>query len=281
MCLSAWISSPGHRFAWVVAANRDEFFDRAALPMDWWTPQGGHVPVLAGRDLSAGGTWQGLNAQGRLVWLTNVREPGRTVAGAPSRGELVTAALQTGDIDLAWMQAQCAPARNGFNLLVADLRTQGALWVSNREAAARVLGAGANGLSNAALNTPWPKLVALRQRLQQALHDSDGQRDRVAGRHQLVAQAFAALADRQVPDDASLPRTGVPLDRERQLAPAFIHIPGATPGTAAYGTRCSTVIVVEQCDRARQVHVVERRFDDQGRRAGDSHHRLTLPDAPG
>ncbi len=47
-------------------------------------------------------------------------------------------------------------ALNGFNVVVGD--DAGAAFGSNRGAGAVVLGAGIHGVSNAALDTPWPKL---------------------------------------------------------------------------------------------------------------------------
>jgi len=272
MCLTAWVCTRNARFPWLIASNRDEFFDRDAAPMAWWQPVPGGPAVLGGRDLSAGGTWQGLTAQGRLALLTNVREPGRHHTRAPSRGALVPQALLADTISPAWLRATTETPRNGFNLVVADLAGQQAHWVSNRAPAPLTLGLGCHGLSNAALDSPWPKVVALRQRLQDAVATA-------AERSSLVAAALEALADRQVPADDALPATGVPLLRERQLAPAFIHIPAAQPGGVAYGTRCATVVVVEQAGSTRWVHVTERRFDADARAIGDSHHRFALPEA--
>ena len=66
MCLAAIALDASRRFPLVVAANRDEYFHRPAARMDWWTPDGGTQAILGGRDLSAGGTWMGLTAQGRF-----------------------------------------------------------------------------------------------------------------------------------------------------------------------------------------------------------------------
>ena len=59
----------------VLAANRDEFFDRPATRMGWWMPPASETEVLSGRDQSSGGTWLGLSSAGRLALLTNVRDP--------------------------------------------------------------------------------------------------------------------------------------------------------------------------------------------------------------
>ena len=123
------------------------------------------------------------------------------------------------------------------------------------------MAAGIHGVSNALLDTPWPKVEQLKQAVADGLQ-ADG------GTDALIESSLQALARRDTAPDAALPRTGIPLARERQLGSAFIHIPGGPGSTAAYGTRCSTVIVVEQAAAGRRVHVVERRFDASGAAVG-------------
>jgi uncharacterized protein with NRDE domain len=271
MCLAALALAQHPRFPWVLASNRDEFFNRPAAPLAWWQPEGAAASasgaVLSGRDLSAGGTWLGLTRAGRLALVTNVREPGRFDPAAASRGALVLQAVQgvsLGPRDAAaWLDAAAVP-RNGYNLIVADLIDGSALWASNRPSPqTRALGAGLFGLSNAALDTPWPKVTALKQRLGAAVATAHSSQ-------QLAEAAFAALADRQHAPDAALPATGVPLERERQLSPAFIRIDARATGAGVYGTRCSTVVIVEQLGAQREVQVIERRCDEDGAVSGET-----------
>jgi len=267
MCLAALSIGLSARFPFVLASNRDEFFARASQSLAWWQPASGTPPILSGRDLAGGGTWLGLNAAGRLALVTNVREPGPHLVASPSRGDLVLQCLAHPHADLA---ALAATPRNGFNLLTLDLaedprQPPGRLfgqWVSNRPAVQlRALGAGAFGLSNAALDTPWPKVRHLKQRLVEAV-------DRHLEREALMSALFAALADPRPALEAELPHTGVTTERERQLSSAFIHIAGDDGDGTAYGTRCSTVVVVEALQGHRSVHMVERTHDASGRAAG-------------
>ena len=283
MCLVAWSVGQSDRFPWLLASNRDEFFSRPAAPLAWWRPAAGEAAILSGRDLSAGGAWLGLTSDGRLALVTNVREPGRFDAGTPSRGDLVPGWLREADasagLDPARLDAITGVPRNGYNLLLADLGAGSGHWLSNRPQARRqALGAGLYGLSNAGLDTPWPKVLRLKRRLAEALDAADAgstpptSSDAVA--QALADAAFAALADSGVAPDAELPATGVPLERERQLSPAFIRIAAAEAGdsTAAsvYGTRCSTVVIVERVGARRQVRVIERRYNADGGIAGDT-----------
>jgi uncharacterized protein with NRDE domain len=263
MCLVAWAVGMDERFPWLLASNRDEFFNRPAAALDWWQDDGHGGTVLGGRDLGAGGAWLGLNRQGRLALVTNVREPGRFDAASPSRGALVVQALIAPTVDAGWLTKVAATPRNGFNLLVAELAADSFQWVGNRPLRHHHAAGGVWGLSNAALDTPWPKVRQLKERLVHSLPAAGSAED-------LADLAFQALADRTVAADAQLPATGVPLERERQLSAAFIALPGpdATAG-AVYGTRCSTVVVVERgCSTAgtgRTVHVFERSFDVHGK----------------
>lgn len=281
MCLAVFASGLSDRFPFVLLANRDESFERDAAAMAWWPEHRSEQGLLAGRDLTAGGTWLGLTRSGRFALVTNVREPGHVVAGSPSRGELVPQWLQGGQSthDADAFLAHGTAARNGFNLLVADLANIGsadespgrARWLSNRpELQQRGLASGLHGVSNAALDTPWPKLVQLKQRLKGLLGDAH----ELAG---LQSTGFAALADPQVAADADLPSTGLPLQRERQLSPAFIRVVGDNPDLAVYGTRCATLVAVQSRGSHRSVHVVERSFGPAGGVIGEVRFEWDLP----
>jgi len=259
MCLVALAIAQSDRFPFVLASNRDEFFHRPAAPLAWWRPGDG-AELLGGRDLSAGGTWLAVNRAGRLALVTNVREPGRVLPGAPSRGELVPRWLAGGGPAL--LDEMAAVPRNGFNLLAFEMSGDQGLWFSNRPGPQqRALGPGRHGLSNAALDTPWPKVRGLQSGLADALAVPQG----LDG---LAAALFAALARREPAPDAELPATGVPLQRERQLSPPFIRIEGEA---GVYGTRCSTLVLVEAgAPGRRRVHVIERRFADSGAIDGET-----------
>lgn len=264
MCLVALALGRHPRFPFVLASNRDEWFHRDADPMGWWPPAPGAAPVLAGRDRVAGGTWLAISPAGRLALVTNVREPGRETPGAPSRGALPLQWLAAPADDLAPL---AEPPRQGFNLLTADLRTGRAAWLSNRpQPRQQALGDGVHGVSNAALDTPWPKVAALKARVDRARHDA-------ADGDTLAEALFSALRDDHVAPDDALPRTGVPLDRERALSAAFIRIDAGDAGL--YGTVASTVAWVEPHDGAETLHVIERRHDATG--TGTTQQRFALP----
>jgi uncharacterized protein with NRDE domain len=248
MCLLvlAWLKHPRYRL--VVAANRDEFHERPAAPLNWW---GDGVAILAGRDLVAGGTWMGVNRDGSFGAVTNFREPSRTaLPGVPSRGTLVPRFLagNTTPADFIERLRESAAEFAGFNVIAAGSRSL--VYYSNRAAGVpRALEPGVYGLSNHELDSPWPKLTRLRERLAAQINRS-GEPE--------IATLFDLLADREPADDPTLPATELPTDIERAISAPFVLHP-------SYGTRCSTVLLAGHDGR---VVTAERRFDAAGRLTG-------------
>lgn len=249
MCLVALALDQSRRFPLVLASNRDEYFKRPAARLAWWTPHPGDPAVLGGRDIESGGTWLGLTAQGRLALVTNVRGRMAVDPSAPTRGRIVTdwlAARQT--TDDFWMRTALS-GYNGFNLIAVDFQRGECFWASNIAAYPQRLERGVYGLSNGALDAPWPKVQTLKARMSAAMSAA-------ASVDELASQLFAALADRGTAPDDALPQTGIPLEWERQLSSAFIRTPDQ-----AYGTRCSTLIISERVGRHLVTHVLERSFN--------------------
>lgn len=238
MCLILFAWKMDENFPLVLAANRDEFYDRPSAPAAFWEEA---PDLLAGRDLREGGTWLGVTTEGRLAALTNYRDPASLKIGAPSRGRLVSDYLRSREIPEAYLRriAPDADRFNGFNLIVGD--PDDLFCYSNRGILER-LGPGIYGLSNRLLDTPWPKVEQGKTALSALLEDKNGLS---------TERLFALLADRTRPPDARLPDTGVGLEWERVLSPLFIESP-------VYGTRSSTVLLI---DRKGEVNFAERVFN--------------------
>ena len=253
MCLLTVAIDQSRRFPLVVAGNRDEFFNRPAARLAWWSPGDGLPDVLGGRDLEAGGTWLGLTAQGRLAMVTNVRAPtAPRDPKAPSRGEIVQRWL-AGDAstDRFWMRTALS-GYNGFNLIAADFQRGDCFYASNQRPNPERLERGLYGLSNGSLDSPWPKVEALKEATREALEASDTV-------DALAARLFDALADRTQAEDDELPNTGVSREWEKVLSPAFIRTADGT-----YGTRCSTLLITERVNKRLVTHVLERTFSPTG-----------------
>lgn len=274
MCLMAMAWRLHPRLPLILAANRDEFHDREASPMAWWEGE----DILAGRDLRAGGTWLGVNRQGRIGLLTNVREPGRNEAGLPSRGGLVPLWLGGASSALDMPSRLQALPTNGYNLLGIDLAEQEAHCWSNRHGHRHHLKSGIYGLSNASLDSPWPKLQRLKrelERVQAQLSPFQAQPSVSRSEHlaaTIRASLLQALTDRESAPDDQLPRTGISLEWERWLSSIFIQTPDGR-----YGTRCSTVIIVERLSPDQlQLHTAEQTWDAKGQAQGLVEHTVTI-----
>lgn len=248
MCLIALALDASRRFPLVVAANRDEFFDRPASRLAWWTPESGGPNILSGRDQQAGGTWLGLTAEGRLAMVTNVRKPVLADPDAPSRGGIVSRWLR-GDLtaDRYWPLVALS-GHQPFNLIAADFRAGDCFWASSEQASPQRIERGIVGLSNGMLDEPWTKVEHLKDRVRQGLDSAETVDD-------LASRLFAALADRTPAAEEQLPSTGIGRDRERLLSPAFIRMPDGR-----YGTRCSTLVITERVAKRLVTHVLERSF---------------------
>jgi uncharacterized protein with NRDE domain len=253
MCLIAlaWRATPD--WPLVVVANRDEFHARPTAPLHRWA-EPSHI--LAGQDLQAGGLWLGVSEQGRLVALTNVRQASPPTEALLSRGQLGVAMLTKQPIAPLEQYGAC-------NVLLLEENTL--FYLTNRNPGAqqpvhhkKALESGVYGLSNGVLDAPWPKTVRLRQALARWLQTSQTATD---------APLWHALQDDyRAPDDA-LPNTGIPLERERLLSPAFIR-------SVDYGTRASTLIKVDAMGNGT---IEERRFGPNGTPLGQTHLHFSFP----
>jgi uncharacterized protein with NRDE domain len=251
MCVILFSYRTDPRYELAVAANRDEFHDRAALPLAFWRDE---PRILAGRDLTGGGTWIGVTREGRLAAITNYREPHVAPrADAPTRGNLTRDFLsgRAGALEYLDALAPRAGAFAGFSLIVFDGDILG--FFSNRGGAPATLAPGVYGLSNHLLDTPWPKVARGSERLARAL----------SGGGDPVPSMFDILADRSFADDGELPRTGLPLEQERALSPLFIT-------GERYGTRSSTVILVGD----REIEAAERTFSIDASLTGTRAYRI-------
>jgi uncharacterized protein with NRDE domain len=226
MCLILFAYKYHPKYHLILLANRDEFYQRPSLPLDYWPDA---PTILAGRDLKGNGTWLGITRTGRIAAVTNYRDPLNLRSDAPSRGLLIRNYLNGNQPpqDYLKMLSDKCDLYNGFNLLIGD-QTQ-LYYYSYYHPTLIKITPGIHGLSNHLLNTAWPKVTTGKKHLKHLL-DRSGQI--------IIEDYFKLLKDRSVPYDRLLPNTGVGLAWERILAPLFIS-------SSDYGTRCSSIILME------------------------------------
>lgn len=236
MCLILFAYKSNKQYPFILAANRDEFYDRPTLPVGYWSD---NPSVLGGRDLEKKGTWLGVTRKGRFAAITNYRDPSQLRKDVRSRGEIVSDFLNGNDSPHDYLNRVKGKREmyNGFNLILGDISY--CLYYSNITNVAEEIKPGIHGLSNHLLNTPWPKVVRGKDKLGNTVQDKDfPDRERLLG----------ILADSQKAEDKDLPDTGVGLELERMMSPIFIQSPG-------YGTRSSTVLLI---DHRNHVLFIER-----------------------
>lgn len=246
MCLILFSFRAHRHFPLVVAANRDEHYSRPAAAAGFWAD---HPDVYAGRDLEKGGTWMGINTNGRFAAITNYREGLPGSAAPRSRGELVSRFL-TGDMPASqYLDAVEGTQYNPFSMIAGG---PGALWFHSNRGASSTIAPGTHGLSNHLLDTPWPKVTAGTAAVNATLESDDPDA--------ISAALFAQLADQTPAQDPHLPATGITRQRERELSPPFIN-------GEHYGTRTSTVLLVHASG---EVFVHEKRYGPHGKPLGET-----------
>jgi len=251
MCLIwfSYRSHPGCRL--LLAGNRDEFFARPTVPLVW------RDGIAAGWDEEGGGTWLGVNRLGHLAALTNYRDPARQRQNPPSRGEIISAYLRSGQTAATFLRQfrNRAERYNPFNLLLFDGEEM--FFYASVNDHLEQMAAGEHAFSNGFFKVDWPKTRRIKELLPPLMASGDIDPELF----------FAALRDRHQPADEELPTTGVSIGWERVLAPVFIT-------SLIYGTRSSAVVAIKDDG---QIDFYERSYQHKKERleiTGDRHLRL-------
>lgn len=240
MCLCLFAINEHDEYPFILIANRDEFRHRPALPAHFWEDK---PTILAGRDLQGNGTWCGINKSGKVAFLTNYRHPKYFDRKGPTRGKLVSDFLSNKVDAGTYIESIENPENyNGFNLVAGTF--QFLHFYSNVEQKIIKIDNGIHGLSNALLNTSWPKVEDGKSQLSKAIQENRLDTESL----------FSILRDENPFDNQKLPDTGISDELEKMLAPKFIN-------SKNYGTVCSTIVRVS---RTGCVEFEERSFDENG-----------------
>ena len=151
MCLIGIAHRISDRSPLVIAANRDEDYQRATHDAHPWT---GNEEVIGGKDALYGGSWLAIRRGGRFAAVTNLRGAERK---KKSRGFLVRDFV-TGDMPVeqyAQTIAREAVDYAGFHLLAG--RADGDLMYIAPDLQTP-LAAGVHAFSNAPRDEHWPKV---------------------------------------------------------------------------------------------------------------------------
>ncbi len=256
-------------YPFILISNRDEFFQRETQAAHQWPKPNLQIKerFIAGKDLEAGGTWLAISQGGNLGAVTNVREPNTQTLADLSRGKLPLISLKQACRTLGKTQEnfftslkqaiepKASHSFGGYNLLAGNIAGE-LYYLSNRFDAQPLSNKGIWGLSNASLDTNWPKVKAGKAKIQQ-----------LCSKPSFDAEDwFNLMHDKTTFPDQELPSTGVPLDLERALSATFIHSPN-------YGTRTTTLITL---DHAKKIRFYERNFNHEGLVISEPYFEWTL-----
>lgn len=222
----------------ILAANRDEFYERPTEPLHKWND---HPELFAGRDLKEKGTWLGVAQNGKIAAITNYRDMAKIMIDAPTRGKLVTNFLigETTAEEYSNILLETADIYNGYNLIFGNV--DDLYYFSNLTKKPIKLSTGIHGLSNHLLDTPWSKVVKGKKEFAQIIKEENPSKEKL----------FKLLRDNEIFPDNELPETGLGKEFERLVSPIFTS-------TEKYGTRSSSVILV---DINNNIEFIEKSFN--------------------
>ncbi|XP_010874882.1 transport and Golgi organization protein 2 homolog isoform X2 [Esox lucius] len=237
----------------ILAANRDEFYNRPTKAADFWAS---NSEILSGLDLEEGkegGSWLGINKKGKLAALTNYLE-GRPNPDLQGRGFLVSNFLTDQSQDsLSYLKKVSFEGHlyNGFNLLTAEFKAKEdtVCYYGNRGSTEPVrLNPGIYGLSNSLLDTPWRKMQHGKRLFTSVVNQT-------LPRDSLVQDLLSVLNNQELntPDPAQESQgKGYSHHMLRALSSVCVR-------SEYYGTRTNTIILI---DTAGNVTFTERTMLD-------------------
>lgn len=239
MCLITFRYGQHERYKLILAANRDEAYNRASVGADFWPS---HPYLLAGKDLEANGTWLGITKDGKIAAITNCHGEEFTEPAVDklSRGHILTDYLtQNKSADIFIQELiKTKDHYQPFNVL---LGTCDALYHFNsQDEVFTALPKGTHSLSNATLNTPWPKVKNTRKTLDLIIQSEED----------YLSELFKMMMDKTPAPDNEIPDAPLPLTIRRKASANFIE-------TEQFGTKSTTLLLV---DWDNNVTYVERTY---------------------
>ncbi|XP_051144328.1 uncharacterized protein LOC127260590 [Andrographis paniculata] len=236
MCIAAFLWKSHPRYPFVLLLNRDEHYNRPTTALAWWE----NGEILGGKDGLAGGTWLACNRTGKLAFLTNVREKA-TLPARNSRGDLPVRFLKSEKSPKEFGEELVGQVEeyNGFNLVAADLRAMTIVYITNRPKdnglSVTEVSPGIHVLSNAKLDTPWPKALRLRRSFEDVIGKC------FEGEISVKDMTEGIMKDTNKDDECELP--GI-LSPDYEYAASAIFVEANLP-SGPYGTVSTSAVTMK------------------------------------
>jgi len=205
----------------ILAANRDEYYERPTKNMHWWEPE----EILAGKDLQAGGTWLAVSNDGRFAVLTNFKELANGKESLKSRGELISNYITSkGVSSKEYLENIKERNYEGFNLLLGD--KEGIHYISNRSEGIEKLESGIHALGNLLLNTQTKKSIKIKNQFKELLQTNPNE------------DVLLEFMRGDSGDLSNLDMAGFKETEHEEIPYRFIK-------SNVYGTRCTTLLTID------------------------------------
>lgn len=237
MCLIVFSYKKYADYPFILAANRDEFYGRSTQTAHAWHTS---PKIYAGKDEVAGGTWLGISENGRIAALTNHRKMDDIKEDTTSRGIIVKDFLLSKTKPRKYLtELQKIGAQfNGFNLIAGTF--DDLYYISNKKEGLFRIQPGIHAISNAFLNTPWPKTEQATASFQIILNEHGPDEEKL----------FKMLQNDSTYPVDTLPDTGLSKEKEKAVSSIFIE-------TENYGTRSSSLVIA---DKKNSVRFIEKSY---------------------
>jgi uncharacterized protein with NRDE domain len=221
----------------ILAANRDEYYERPTKSMHWWEQE----KILAGKDLQAGGTWLAVSDDGRFAAITNYKELINGKADLKTRGELVSNYITSkGLSSIDYLENIKGINYAGFNLLLGD--KEGIHYFSNRTEEIDKLEPGIHAVGNLLLNSQTKKSIKVKNQFKELLQTNP---DEVA---------LIEFMKRDSGDLSDLDMAGFKETEHEEIPYRFIK-------SDVYGTRCTTLLNIDPNGKYR---ITEQNYSKRG-----------------
>ena len=231
----------------ILAANRDEYYERPTKSMHWWEPE----KILAGKDLQAGGTWLAVSDDGRFAAITNYKELINGKADLKTRGELVSNYITSkGLSSIDYLENIKGINYAGFNLLLGD--KEGIHYFSNRTEEIDRLEPGIHAVGNLLLNSQTKKSIKIKNQFKELLQTNP---DEVA---------LMEFMKRDSGDLSDLDMAGFKETEHEEIPYRFIK-------SDVYGTRCTTLLNIDPNGKYR---ITEQNYSKRGDKTRKIFHEI-------
>ena len=231
----------------ILAANRDEYYERPTKNMHWWQPEA----ILAGKDLQAGGAWLAVSNDGRFAVLTNFKELANGKEPLKSRGELVSNYITSkGASSKDYLENIQERKFAGFNLLLGD--KEGIHYISNRSEEIEKLETGVHTLGNLLLNSETKKSIKIKNQFKELLQTNPDE------------SGLLEFMKGDSGDLSNLDMAGFKETEHEEIPYRFIK-------SDVYGTRCTTLLTIDPNGKYR---ITEQNYSKRGDKSRKIFHEI-------